>query len=39
MFAKKARTEAAAAAASDDSEERDVKIPVEADDEGPGCIR
>lgn len=33
MFAKKARTEAAAAAASDDSEERDVKIPVEADDE------
>lgn len=33
MSAKQARTEAAAAAASDDSEERDVKIPVEADDE------
>ncbi len=33
MFAKKARTGAAAAAASDDSEERDVKIPGEADDE------
>lgn len=33
MSAQQARTEAAAAAAPDDSEERDVKIPVEADDE------